>query len=162
LLRETGVNIDFNLKKATRIATEVYPHPAMILLFELNRIIKYKKKPKNGSREVQKEEFKRLQSLLRKCLGAHFPELECSPQIQTLLDTSWKKEIEDQTDAFFCALLGYFHWRSNGHLCRVVGMLEEGFILLPPRFRNGFALMESRPSNRVVTMELVNKLRDED
>jgi len=150
MLRENGYAVDFDLKNAARIATEVYPHPAMILLFELELIIKYKK----GLVEAKRQEFKRLQSLMRTCLDTHFPELDCSPQIQTLLDAPWKKEIEDQTDAFFCALLG--------HLCRVVGTLEEGFILLPPRFRNGVPLMVKGRTGQLVTAELVNKLRDED
>ena len=43
LLRENRFIIGFDLNKAARMTIEVYPHPAMILLFELERIIKYKK-----------------------------------------------------------------------------------------------------------------------
>ncbi|MCE0499720.1 MAG: DUF429 domain-containing protein [Methylacidiphilales bacterium] len=157
-LRDNGYVVGYDLKTASRMATEVYPHPAMIRLFDLDRIIKYKK----GKIAAKRSESRRLQDLLRKSLQNHQIDIVVSQEIEALLNADLSKTVEDQTDAVVCALIGYLHWKYQGHLSKVIGSIDQGFILLPPRYRNGFALMESCPSNRVVTMELVNKLRDED
>jgi predicted RNase H-like nuclease len=158
LLRENGYTIGFDLNKASRMAIEVYPHPAIVRFFYLDRIIKYKK----GIIAVRKSEFTRLQDFLLKYLHESSADIEFSQEIERLLSTEWSKSIEDQTDALVCALIGYIHWKHQGRLSKVVGSIEEGFILLPPRYRNGFILMEGAPVDQVVTMELVNHLRDED
>jgi predicted RNase H-like nuclease len=163
MFRNNGYSIRYDLTRSKRAAIEVYPHPAMIHLFELDRIIKYKK----GKVAAKREEFKRLQELLSKCLKIRFRELEISPQVEALLKMPWTKSYEDQTDALFCALLGYLHWDGHGNLSRIVGSLESGFIVLPPRYKNGIMLMFPQrpppgPSDIRVTMELVNKLRDEE
>lgn len=157
LLRENGYTIDFDLKKAARIATEVYPHPGMVRLFALDRIIKYKKGPV-ASRKI---EFKTLQSHLRKSLATIFSDVEVAPGIDELLCKVWSKPVEDQTDALFCSLVGYLHWKHKGSFSRVYGSLENGFILLPPASRNGFFLMEKR-GGQLVTTEMVKKLMDEE
>lgn len=159
LLRENGFTIGFDLKKDTRMATEVYPHPAMIRLFDLDLILKYKNN-KQGV-PTKKLEFKKLQDLLRKSLEHHRIDIGMSQDMEVLLKAGWSKTVEDQTDAVVCALIGYIHWKHQGNSSKIIGSIEEGFILLPPRYRNGFMLMESRPGVQV-TMEMVNKLRDED
>jgi predicted RNase H-like nuclease len=128
MLRSEGYLVDFDLNKSARIATEVYPHPAMIRFFEIDRIIKYKK----GLVAAKREEFRRLQGLITSCLARDFVELTVTPTIEKLLQAPWTKNIEDQTDALFCALIGYRHWMTKGAACEVVGSLDTGFILLPP------------------------------
>jgi predicted RNase H-like nuclease len=157
-LRDNGYLVGYDLKTASRMATEVYPHPAMIRLFNLDRIIKYKK----GTVAAKNPEFRRLQNLLRKSLNDHLGNNGVSQEIEAFLIANRSKTVEDQTDAIFCALIGYLHWKHHGHLSKVIGSIDEGFILLPPKYRNGFALMEAGPTGPIVTMELVNKLRDED
>lgn len=44
----------------------------------------------------------------------------------------------------------------------VVGAIGKGSILLPPRFRNGFVLMDSQQTGQAVSMKMINKLRDGD
>jgi len=161
LLRDNGYILGYDLKTATRIATEVYPHPAMIRLFDLDLIIKYKKKKKRPV-STQKLEFKRLQELLQKSLYDHRIDIEGSQDIQVLFNAEYSKTVEDKTDAVVCALIGYLHWQQQGHLSKIVGSIEEGFILLPPKYRNGFILMEGELTGQIVTMELVNRLRDEE
>ena len=79
-----------------------------------------------------------------------------------LFNAEYSKTVEDKTDAVVCALIGYLHWQQQGHLSKIVGSIEEGFILLPPKYRNGFILMEGELTGQIVTMELVNRLRDEE
>ena len=158
LLRDNGYVVGYDLKSAARMATEVYPHPAMIRLFYLDRIIKYKK----GAVAAKKLEFKRLQGLLRSSLLNHRVDIKTSQDVEAFLSTEWSKTVEDKTDALVCALIGYLHWKNQGDLSKIIGSIEEGFILLPPRYRNGIILMESRPGGQVVTTEMVKKLMDEE
>jgi predicted RNase H-like nuclease len=129
----------------------------MVRLFALERILKYKKGPKPTVRL----EFEKLQKHLRKSLAMIFSELEVAPEIDELLSEAWDQAVEEKTDALFCALVGYLHWKHQGSVSSVYGTLEEGFILLPPRSRNGFFLMEKR-GDQVVTPELVKKLMEEE
>lgn len=158
LLLSVGFSIDFDLKKGARMATEVYPHPAMIRLFEIEKIIKYKK----GVVAARRQEFARLQDLLRASLKRSFPKVAVPPTVEKLLSAPWSKGSEDQTDALFCALIGYRHWETEGLLCDVVGTLEHGFILLPPKQQSGFTLFRWPSGEAMVTSEFVNHLRDED
>ncbi len=158
LLRLDGFSIDFDLRNDSRMAAEVYPHPAMIRLFEIEKIVKYKK----GLVAAKRQEFARLQELIRACLKRSFPKIIVASTVKTLLEASWSKGGEDQTDALFCAMIGYRHWETNGQICEVVGSLEQGFILLPPKQQSGFTLFRWPSGEVIVTSEFVNHLRDED
>jgi predicted RNase H-like nuclease len=129
-LAELGITVGTTPDPARRQAAEVYPHPAMVRLFRLPRIIKYKK----GRVAEKRREFARLQGLLRKLLAAQFPWLAPGEETDTLLGRPWSKAVEDQTDALFCALLGLWHLHHRGGRSEVIGDLATGFILLPRRF----------------------------
>ena len=110
-----------------RVVAEVYPHPAMVRLFGLSERIPYKR----GRVEARRREFRRLQANLRACLSEHFPALQVSRDLSSLLRMPWTKDVEDQTDAFFCALIGYWHWLHLGQHTEMLGDLATGFILVP-------------------------------
>lgn len=126
-LAELGFTVGWAPVRGARLLAEVYPHPAMVRLFGLDRIVKYKK----GPAAARRREFRRLQRLLRACLAARFPALELPPATRRLLRAPWTKDLEDQTDAFFCALIGLHHWQTRGRGSEVIGDLATGFILLP-------------------------------
>lgn len=113
--------------RGRRVVAEVYPHPAMVRLFGLSERIPYKR----GAVEVRRREFQRLQTKLRACLREHFPALQVSRDLAGLLRMPWTKDVEDQTDAFFCALIGYWHWLHEGQRTETLGDLATGFILVP-------------------------------
>lgn len=106
---------------------EVYPHPAMVRLFGLRERIPYKR----GPIQVRRREFRKLQTKLRGSLCEHFPALQVSREVSDLLQLPWTKDIEDQTDALFCALIGYWHWLHFGQRTEMLGDLATGFILVP-------------------------------
>jgi hypothetical protein len=112
---------------APRLAAEVYPHPAMVRLFRLPRIIKYKKGPVADRRR----EFGRLQCLLRDLLATEFPILTLDAETPALLVAPWSKPVEDRTDALFCALIALWHVHHRGTRSEILGDLATGFILLP-------------------------------
>ena len=110
-----------------RLASEVYPHPAMVRLFGLPRIIKYKK----GPVAARRREFRRLQRLIAALLAAEFPFLTLDAATPALLAAPWTKPVEDRTDALFCALIALWHIYHAGTRSEVLGDLATGFILLP-------------------------------
>lgn len=128
LVSRGGV-IGWQLGSADRLLAEVFPHPAMIRLLGLERIVKYKRGPVTARRG----EFGRLQGLLRDCLRTRFAPGEWvdTPALAAVLAAPWTKPAEDRLDAFVCALIGYHHWRHAGHRSEVLGDVETGFILLP-------------------------------
>ena len=128
-LEERGGVVGWQLGLAGRLLAEVFPHPAMIRLLALDRIVKYKR----GPVAARRLEFARLQNLLRACLRTRFTpgEWEETPALTAVLAASWTKPAEDRLDAFICALIGYHHWRHAGRRSEVLGDLETGFILLP-------------------------------
>ena len=122
-----GFKIGWDFALARRLITEVYPHPAMVRLFDLPERIRYKKGPV-AERRI---EFRRLQRLLIECLRVHFPKFQMDTASRALLREGWTKPIEDRTDALVCALIGYWHWLHCGTQTQVLGDLASGFLLVP-------------------------------
>ena len=106
---------------------EVYPHPAMVRWFGLAERLPYKR----GRVAEKRTVFRELQGHLMKALAVHFPEVELAPSVRALLREPWTKDVEDQTDALVCALIGYWHVASGGRRTQVLGDLETGFLLVP-------------------------------
>lgn len=127
LLARKGFSIGWEVGKAKKTAAEVYPHPAMVRMFGLPRIIKYKK----GSVAERRKEFQRLQGLMQKLMKRRFPRLTLNQETRNLLRQKWSKPVEDRTDALFCALIGMWHWMYLGKRSEVIGDRKTGFILLP-------------------------------
>jgi predicted RNase H-like nuclease len=127
LLARKGFSLGWELGKAKKTAAEVYPHPAMVRMFELPRIIKYKK----GSVVERGKEFQRLQGLMRKLMKQRFPGLRLNQETKNLLREKWTKPVEDRTDALFCALIGMWHLMHRGKRSEIIGDRKTGFILLP-------------------------------
>jgi predicted RNase H-like nuclease len=118
---------------AVRQIIEVFPHPAMVALFGLNRTLKYKIKP-NRTREDILSEWRRYQSYLLALRQADPPlqghELLPAQDI-TLLRGARLKQYEDQIDALFCAYIALYAFRWGAARCRVFGTMEEGYIFTP-------------------------------
>jgi len=143
LLEKEGFRVGWEPTAEKKTVAEVYPHPAMVRMFGLPRIVKYKK----GSVVERRREFRRLQRLLKQCLGNKFPRLAVDADTRSLLTRPWSKPVEDRTDAFFCALIGLWHWMYRGTRSEVIGDRETGFILLPKagRLKERMALQSLRP-----------------
>jgi len=127
LLEKEGFRVGWEPAVGKKTVAEVYPHPAMVRMFVLPRIVKYKK----GSVMERRKEFRRLQRLLKSCLKKKFPKLAMDAETKSLLAQKWSKPVEDRTDALFCALIGLWHWIHGGRKSEVIGDRRTGFILLP-------------------------------
>jgi predicted RNase H-like nuclease len=124
-----------------RIVTEVFPHPAMVTLFELPHTLKYKARP-GRSTETRLSAWRSYQRHMLGLADAD-PQLAghaalLATDVATLRGTSLKG-YEDRVDALLCAYIGLFAHRWGEARCRTFGDLAGGFILtpttLPPRPR---------------------------
>ena len=127
LLVKRGFRVGWEPGSGKKTVAEVYPHPAMVRMFGIPRIVKYKK----GSVAERRKEFRRLQGLLKKLLKRRFSGLRMDSGTAALLRDDWSKPVEDRTDALFCALIGLWHWMHQGKRSEVIGDRTTGFILLP-------------------------------
>ena len=122
-----GFVLGWEMKPDSRLLIEVYPHPAIVRFFGLDRIVKYKK----GRVAEKREKFQLLQGYIRKCLADRFRDFKITPELDDLLNETWTKPVEDRTDAFLCALSGYNHYLTNGAGSEPFGEVDTGFILIP-------------------------------
>ena len=123
-LVQRGFANHWELGSPVRHLIEVFPHPAIVQMFQLDRTIKYKK----GRVSEKRECFSVLQRLLSTYLETQVPEIARSAELNELLETPWTKKVEDLIDAHICALIGYLHLKD---LTEVLGDAETGFIVVP-------------------------------
>ncbi|MBD2089764.1 DUF429 domain-containing protein [Microcoleus sp. FACHB-1515] len=112
-----------------RYQIEVFPHPATVNLFGLDRILKYKK----GRLADRAAELLKLRSLILDVLPQLEPSLQITeadlpeiPRTGTAL-----KNLEDRLDSLICAYVAahWWYWGLNRNL--VLGDATEGYIVVP-------------------------------
>jgi len=134
LLEASNFKHDPYLKKheETRKFLEVYPHPSIVVLFNLDKIIQYKAKPKRDY-EFRWKEFLRYQNYLHDLKNQKppliLPKEIVKRNVEELKGKSLKAH-EDILDSIFCAYLAYFSWHSPDK-CEVLGDMEKGYIMTP-------------------------------
>jgi predicted RNase H-like nuclease len=119
---------------SSRKAIEVYPHPATVVLFELERILKYKRGP-FGDRQ---RELLKLMTLIE---GLD----DTTPRLRANRSVAWvelRKRVEaatrpvqldrdeDPVDAVVCAYIGLY-WYHRPDEVTVYGDFETGYIVTP-------------------------------
>ncbi len=120
---------------ATRQVIEVFPHPAMVAIFRLQRTLKYKARSKRKrSLAYRLAEWQCYQQQLCNLAQAN-PALTGHESFVTADVSAMRecdrKEYEDQVDALFCAYIGLYAYRWGMARCRVFGTLDEGYIFTP-------------------------------
>jgi len=136
-LEKLGFRHDFKIGQAKqrsgRWLFELYPHPAMVRLFSLERIIRYKK----GSAGIRRLGLAILRNHLRN-LADGSKGLALSPMLEALLEQDLEqmrggelKKYEDALDAVFCAYLAWYCWRWGEERNEMFGTLEHGYIVVP-------------------------------
>lgn len=115
---------------------EVYPHPAQVVLFGLDRILKYKQ-GKGRTRETRLAELARLRQFLAG-LRDGVPALWPGAAGEALLNEPLSglrgralKDHEDALDAWFCAYLALYGWYWGRHRNETIGDFESGYIVVP-------------------------------
>jgi predicted RNase H-like nuclease len=133
--------------RPTRVAIEVYPHTALVSLFRLPVVLKYKA----GRRRVdgvstprtvddRRQEFRRLLN----CLLAL---TDRTPSLVVTTSAGWRRLVagvdraktgadldivEDELDAYVCAYVGLHYRRWHGTRdCAVIGDARRGYVVTP-------------------------------
>ncbi|WP_375473077.1 DUF429 domain-containing protein [uncultured Nostoc sp.] len=121
-------------QKLSRYQIEVFPHPAIVNLFNLKRILKYKKGRLNERRlELIKlynyviDFLPTLEPPLRplRLGGSFFSEI---PHTGTAL-----KATEDKLDSLICAYVAAYWWYWGKERNLVLGDRTTGYIVIPQR-----------------------------
>lgn len=122
-----------NDDKQKRVVAEVYPHAAMVALFKLDRIIKYKKGPVASRRlglEQLRVKLRALSQAEPPLIGSLTLEKLLSVDLALLTGRSLK-DYEDKLDAVFCAYLALYFWYWRWERNELFGDVLSGYILNP-------------------------------
>jgi predicted RNase H-like nuclease len=117
-----------------RCLFEVYPHPAQVVLFELDKTLKYKKGTLAQRRVALGEYGQRLRRLCD-VVGFHVPS-NLRWMFHLALDkmaAASLKRHDDTLDAVFCALLALRCWRFGATANECIGDSSTGYIINPKR-----------------------------
>jgi predicted RNase H-like nuclease len=111
---------------------EVYPHPSMVVLFDLKKVIPYKNKPNRDyqSRWAAFSDYQKHMRGLAKASPALAMPKELERRKMEGLKGQALKDYEDVLDAVFCAYIAYYAWANPGK-CAVLGDMAGGYILTP-------------------------------
>ncbi len=117
-----------------RLVCEIYPHPAHVSLFGLEKTLKYKSRS-GRKNEDRWPEFERYQEHLRSLRHAK-PQLKRTKALLTQTDVRQfrgkaLKEYEDTLDAITCAYVVYYLWTHGPDRARTYGTLADGHIIVP-------------------------------
>jgi predicted RNase H-like nuclease len=108
-----------------RFQIEVHPHAATVNLFNLPRIVKYKR----GRRAERAKELRRLRTLMLSRLRLMDPALTL--RLPSVPNTGNLKPVEDQIDAVLCAYIAAHWWFWGKARNRVYGNSRTGYIVVP-------------------------------
>ncbi len=116
-----------------KVLLEVYPHAAMVALFDLPKSLKYKK----GTLTQKRQGLQTLSAHVRRLFAAT-PPLGCNDRLEAILSRQTTnlsgaalKMHEDTLDAVFCAYLAYYFWYWGEQRNEVFGAVDKGYIINP-------------------------------
>jgi len=126
-IRGFGHGTPLDPQQSGRYQIEVFPHPATIQLFNLSRILKYKK----GRLADRAKALNQLRDYMLQKLPTHEPALVLSdlPTIPTTGKAM--KAVEDQLDSLMCAYVSAYWWYWGTARNQVLGSTVEGYIVIP-------------------------------
>ena len=164
-----GLDMDPN-STASRRAIEVYPHPATVVLFELKKILKYKR----GPFEDRHRELVQLMTLIEGLDGA-------SPRLRANRSVAWvelrrrvdaatrQSQLDRDEDAVDAVIAAYVasYWYHRPEDVTIYGDFETGYIVTPtlptglaaerPERRGSRSSVESRLIRAMELLEDVQK-----
>lgn len=116
-------------QKPGRYQIEVFPHPAIVNLFNLQRILKYKK----GRLSDRRLELLKLQNHILHILPSLNPSLRLCGSFPLEIPTTGAalKAIEDKLDSLICAYVAAHWWYWGQARNLVLGDTTTGYIVIP-------------------------------
>ncbi|UZN03042.1 GNAT family N-acetyltransferase [Cellulomonas sp. S1-8] len=117
------------------VAIEVYPHPAMVVLFGLGRVLPYKGKHRRGL-DVRRAAWVALLDHVERVagdvlgLGGNVRWAEVRAEVVAAERAAVLERLEDEVDAIVCAYLAWL-WETEPERMVVLGSSTEGYIVVP-------------------------------
>ena len=141
-----------------RFQIEVFPHPAIVNLFKLDRILKYKK----GKISEKRAELIKLRKHILNDLSTLEPSLKLTELPEIPLTGLALKTVEDKLDSLICAYVAAHWWYWGVERNLVLGVSEAttqefrstGYIIIPAR---GNGVPRQEPGNGVPRQEPGNE-----
>ena len=118
-------------QKLGRYQIEVFPHPAIVNLFNLERILKYKK----GRLSDRRLELIKLHNYILDILPSLCPSLRLCGSFPLEIPTTGAalKATEDKLDSLICAYVAAYWWYWGEQRNLVLGNRATGYIIIPQR-----------------------------
>ena len=156
----TALGLDMNPgSNANRRAIEVYPHPATVVLFGLQKILKYKK----GSFDERQRELLKLMTLIEG-LDNETPRLranrsvawvELRRRVEAATKASQLDRDEDPVDAVVAAYVALY-WYHRPEDVTIYGDFDTGYIVTPSL--SGQVVPERRGSRSSLENRLIRAM----
>ena len=122
-------------QKPGKYQIEVFPHPAIVHLFGLERILKYKK----GRLNERRLELLKLYNYILEILPFHSPALSPVHLCNFISSIPSKgvqlKAVEDKLDSIICAYVAAHWWYWGEQRNLVLGDETTGYIVVPSQFQ---------------------------
>lgn len=116
-------------KTPGRFQIEVSPHAAIVQLFALDQIVKYKK----GTVAARAAELRRFRALMLDRLPNLIPRLAVTKLPEIPSRGKELKAVEDQLDAILAAYVAAHWWFWGRERNDVLGDAKQGYIIVPHR-----------------------------
>ena len=120
-------------QKLGRYQIEVFPHPAIVELFNLPLILKYKK----GRLLERRLELIKLHKYIVEVLPTFTPALNLNFNLELFAEIPTTgaalKALEDKLDSLICAYVGAYWWYWGLERNIVLGDRSTGYIVIPKR-----------------------------
>jgi predicted RNase H-like nuclease len=113
---------------------EIHPHAAIVQLFDLPRIIRYKR----GSVAERRAELTRYRELLCSQLPQLMPACDVNGHLPEIAGKGRAlKDCEDRIDAVISAYIAAHWWYWGSERNTVFGDADDGYIIVPHRVQAG-------------------------
>ncbi|WP_414542159.1 DUF429 domain-containing protein [Nostoc sp. CCY0012] len=122
-------------QKLGRYQIEVFPHPAIVNLFNLERILKYKK----GRLSERRLELIKLYNFIVEILPTLEPPLRLCSSLSSEIPSTGAalKATEDKLDSLICAYVAAHWWYWGEQRNLVLGDRTTGYIVIPEKRESG-------------------------
>ncbi len=113
--------------KSGRYYFECYPHPALLGVFDLDHIVKYKVARKSA------DGWRSMIELILSLAHSEFPVNNIGEFVKG--DLPQNKKNEDKLDAIVCAYTAAYWWKFGTERSTMIGDLTSGYIVTPHSHR---------------------------
>lgn len=137
-LLSLSIDPTFEPQAPTHRMIEVYPHTALVALFNLPVTLKYKARA-GRTLSARKDAFSLLFHLIED-LGEADPPMDLRgssdwlrvrSEVQEATTQAALDRAEDEVDGYVCAYIALYYWTWGIERCAVIGGVADGYILTP-------------------------------